>query len=109
MVLNEVLTSLGHRIVSFKSQQEALAFVASANEFHLALLDYSLPDGPGSEIAEEILRRKPGIPVIMMTGFVSEMLPLPYGLRDRVTVLEKPFPLTKVRELIGLFFPPSAV
>ncbi len=34
----------------------------------LAILDYSLPDGTGLEIAEELKRRRPDVPMFLLTA-----------------------------------------
>ena len=70
----QMLKRLGYEVRAFASSTEALsAFRESPRAFDLVLTDMTMPDITGDKLAEEILHLRPGIPVIMCTGF-SERL-----------------------------------
>ena len=59
----------------------------------LVLLDYSLPDLTGREVCIGLLQneRTAHIPVLMMSGHVSEMMQAAADLENVVATIEKPF------------------
>ena len=59
----------------------------------LVLLDYSLPDLRGDQVCERLLQNEAtaGVPVVMMSGHVSEMAATARKYRNIVATIEKPF------------------
>jgi DNA-binding response OmpR family regulator len=59
----------------------------------LVLLDYSLPDLRGDQICERLLQNKAtaGIPVVMMSGHIPEMLATAERCPNVVATIAKPF------------------
>ncbi|HZF28883.1 MAG TPA: ATP-binding protein [Gammaproteobacteria bacterium] len=92
----ETLAELGYEPVGFQSSQAALdAFAADPQRFDLVLTDEMMPGLTGTELAIEIKRRRPDIPIAIMTGYtdsgvaalarsagVSEILRKPLQRRD---------------------------
>jgi PAS domain S-box-containing protein len=71
---NVMLTSLGYRITSRTSSIEALeAFRAHPHNFDLVITDMTMPNMRGDDLARELLKIRPDIPIILCTGF-SEMI-----------------------------------
>jgi PAS domain S-box-containing protein len=69
-LMQELLTSLGYRATVFTSSPEALqAFRADPGAFDLVITDQLMPQLNGSELAREVTRLRPGLPVILCTGF----------------------------------------
>ena len=64
---------------------------AQLGKFDLFLTDFSLPDGCASEFIQELVRYKPDLGVILMTGFSEEALEMEGGWSRQVKVLQKPF------------------
>lgn len=72
----ELLQSYGYEIVPFSSSLGAWeSFRDEADRFDLVLLDQTMPGMTGAELAENILRERPDIPIIMATGFSESMTP----------------------------------
>ena len=59
----------------------------------LVLLDYSLPDLRGDQVCERLLQNEATarVPVVMMSGHVSEMAATARKYRNIVATIEKPF------------------
>ncbi|HEX6704288.1 MAG TPA: PAS domain-containing protein [Albitalea sp.] len=71
----EMLAELGYEPVGFASSVAALeAFRADPDRFDAVLSDEAMPAMNGSELAVEILRLRPALPVVLMSGYVSPML-----------------------------------
>ncbi len=66
----ELLAELGYEVVCRTSSREALAlFRLEPARFDLVLTDQTMPDMTGMEMAREMLVVRPGLPVILATGF----------------------------------------
>ncbi len=67
------LEGLGYRVTIATTCGQALAvFRADPYAFDLVLTDYTMPDRSGLELATELVRLRPDIPVLLTTGHVEE-------------------------------------
>ena len=65
----EMLAELGYEPVGFPSSSAALqAFRAEPRRFELILTDEAMPDLVGTELASEIRKLQPAVPIILMSG-----------------------------------------
>jgi len=70
----EMLESLGYDVVALTNSLEALeTFRAQPDRFDLVITDQTMPHKTGAELARELLRIRPDIPIILCTGF-SEII-----------------------------------
>ncbi len=66
----KMLRRLGYKVVASPESLEALElFRAQPDLFDLVITDQSMPKMTGVELAREILSIRPGVPVILCTGF----------------------------------------
>ena len=71
---DSMLKSLGYHVTSRTSSIEALqAFRARPYDFDLVITDMTMPNMRGDNLAIELLKIRPDIPIIICTGF-SEMI-----------------------------------
>jgi PAS domain S-box-containing protein len=71
----EITAALGYEPVGFTSSDAALgAFQAAPQRFAVVLTDESMPDMSGTELAGEIRRIRPAVPIIVMSGFGGAQL-----------------------------------
>ena len=69
-----VLRSLGYRVTTRTSSVEALElFRARHGDFDLVITDMTMPNMTGADLAREMLAIRPGLPVILCTGY-SEIM-----------------------------------
>ena len=96
-----MLSFLGYRVVSKTSSREALElFRNDPGAFDLVVTDMTMPNMTGVELAQELLRIRPGLPVILCTGFSETITPenaKQYGLRE---VIMKPIILDQLAAVI---------
>jgi len=72
----QMLESLGYKVTGRTSSIEALGlFKAKADSFDLVITDMTMPNMTGDELARELIRIKPGIPVILCTGYSARINP----------------------------------
>ena len=66
----EILEHLGYEVVTRTSSIEALElFRVQADQFDLVITDMTMPNMTGDKLAQELLKIRPGIPIILCTGF----------------------------------------
>jgi PAS domain S-box-containing protein len=71
----EITAQLGYEPVGFDSSAAALkAFRNAPQRFDAVLTDESMPDLIGTELAHEIRRLRPAIPIILMSGYGGAQL-----------------------------------
>ena len=69
-----MLSALGYRVTAVANGPEALkAFRENPDGFDLVITDMTMPGMTGAELSREILKIKPGFPIILCTGF-SEII-----------------------------------
>lgn len=85
-IVKRMLESLGYRVVARTCAIEALeVFKINPDSFDLVVTDMTMPKMTGLDLAEKILRIKPGFPVVLCTGFdvtMNEDKIAEHGLQD---------------------------
>ncbi len=70
----QMLERLGYSVVSYTSSIDALeAFRADATRFDLVITDMAMPNMSGDAMASEMVKIRPGIPILLCTGFSEKM------------------------------------
>ena len=68
----ELLTSLGFSVTHVASTEAALGALANSREIDVVLSDIMMPGGvSGVQLAREIRRRYPDLPIVLTTGYVE--------------------------------------
>jgi len=71
----EMMAELGYEPVGFASSAAALeSFREAPQRFDMVLSDEAMPEMTGSELAREIRRIRPDIPIVLMSGYVTPVL-----------------------------------
>jgi len=100
-VVETMLQYLGYRVTVFKDSREALkAFSEKPSEFDLVITDYVMPNLTGEDIAQEMIRIRSDIPIILCTGYsdlISSQRAMAIGFRERIL---KPFDYREFAELV---------
>ena len=66
----EMLSHLGFDVIHAASPAAALGALADARNIHIVFSDIMMPGGmSGIELAREIRRRRPGLPIVLTTGY----------------------------------------
>ena len=87
----ETIAQLGYEPVGFTSSSAALAALrAEPQRFHAVLSDEAMPEMTGSELALEIRKLRPDIPIVLMSGYVTASLTARARDAGVVEVLSKP-------------------
>lgn len=100
-----MLTRLGYEVVSSRSAREALSlFRQHPERYDLVITDLTMPQMSGDQLADELVRLRPDIPIILCTGFgpgfrsaLSSLEMRSEGIRE---VVMKPFDRTDMAAAI---------
>ncbi|MFC7474811.1 ATP-binding protein [Dankookia sp. GCM10030260] len=98
------LREMGHEVAEARDGEEALIVLGQRPDLRLMVTDYAMPQMNGAELTLAARRRRPGLPVIMITGYAAG---LPGGKPPGVRMLlRKPFRMEEldaaVRDATGL-------
>lgn len=67
----EMLRELGHQVAEAASAREALALLARGDPVDAVITDYMMPDIDGIELARRIDGVRPGLKVLLVTGYMA--------------------------------------
>lgn len=104
MVIQMTLRQMGYDVLAVSNGSEAVAsFLDTSQQFGAVLLDLKMPGMDGWECRRELQRIRPGVPVILMSGFAPTPPPGDLAARIDDVFLTKPFGrkgLTEALELV---------
>ena len=90
----------GYQLLLAASADEALRLVEQLDgPLDLLLTDAVMPGTSGIELARELIGRRPGLPVIVMSGYTEETLNIG-GAGDPIALLRKPFSPRELQQRI---------
>jgi CheY-like chemotaxis protein len=96
-VTRQQLERAGYQVLSMASGGEALERASTLERPpHLLLTDVMMPGMNGTELAEKLRVRYPGLPVIFMSGYTERLMLRRASLPASSISLRKPFSLTEL-------------
>jgi two-component system, cell cycle sensor histidine kinase and response regulator CckA len=90
-VVRRMLEGLGYDVLEAMGPTAALEIVRSDGKVDLLLTDLVMPGGTGRSLAEEVVRVRPGIGVMLMSGYTDDEIVRRGLLPGTATFLQKPF------------------
>ncbi|WP_328765850.1 response regulator [Devosia aurantiaca] len=102
ITLNTVdqLADLGHSPVEAFSAAEALSILKQRDDIGALITDYSMPGMNGVQLAEAARALRPGLPILLATGYAE----LPDDAPTDLPRLEKPFRQEELAQRIASLF-----
>ena len=94
-----MLEDLGHTVLEAGSAAEALAMLESGRSVDLVITDHAMPDMTGMELARRLSQIRPGLKVILATGYAD--LPPMTGEALDLPRLSKPFLQADLAQMIA--------
>lgn len=94
------LAELGHSPVEAFSAAEALAILERRSDIAALITDYSMPGMNGVQLAEAARAIRPGLPILLATGYAE----LPQDAPSDLLRLEKPFQQDDLARRIATLF-----
>ncbi len=98
-----MVTKLGFKIQALSSPRQALElFQQNPERFDLLITDLTMPEMTGIELAEEMHKSAPQLPVILMTGYEKDLEPTSFfGEYGICQLLKKPVTMTQMATAIN--------
>jgi CheY-like chemotaxis protein len=106
-----MLRDLGHDVVAASSGALALEVVRATNALDLVMTDYLMPGMNGAELADQIRRIRPDLPILIVTGYAETLahdkrafpfLPKPYTRSDLASWIAKFVPAKMPKNVVSL-------
>jgi CheY-like chemotaxis protein len=95
-LVEEMLRTLGCDVVHARGAQSALGALADGRRIDLVLSDVMMPGGTnGIELAKEVRRRRPGLPIVLSSGFAESVESQAHDLG--IPLLRKPYALEELQ------------
>ncbi|MBI3847490.1 MAG: tetratricopeptide repeat protein [Planctomycetes bacterium] len=98
-LLTDILTRAGYKVSACTSGRDAMQ-VFQKNNFDIVLTDLGMPEMTGWEVAREIRRSDPTIPIALITGWAVELDDQKVKQNGVDLVITKPFNVEDVLNLI---------
>jgi CheY-like chemotaxis protein len=106
LALGDALSEMGHAVVHAADGETALG-LAAALPFDVLVTDIAMPRLSGLELIPLLRAERPGLPVVMMTGWLppdgAKLLAEPG--KGPMTLLLKPFELSQLAEALARVAP----
>jgi CheY-like chemotaxis protein len=71
LLIDEMLTELGHEVITAENGPSALAVLSAQTEFDLLVTDFAMPVMNGAQVAAEAMKLQPCIAILFITGYAD--------------------------------------
>ncbi|MBK8065529.1 MAG: response regulator [Betaproteobacteria bacterium] len=92
-------------VLAADGEEARSAFAADPQGFDLVLTDQTMPRLTGLELARELLRMRPGLPVILCTGYGEDLPPDAVGAAGLCAIASKPVDVAHILSLFRAHLP----
>jgi two-component system cell cycle sensor histidine kinase/response regulator CckA len=93
-LVERTLTNNGYAVFpAFDSEEAMEIFEREGGNFHLVFSDVVLPGESGIQLVERLLEKKPGLPVLISSGYTDQKSQWPAIREKGYQFLEKPYEL----------------
>jgi len=100
------LVAAGHQVTAVGDPTEALErFTRAPMEFDLVVTDFSMPKLNGLELARAVTAARPGIPILLITGYMQEFAMVELAEAGIQRVLNKPLSTAALLEAVQSVVP----
>jgi PAS domain S-box-containing protein len=82
----DMLSDLGYSVVEAASGEEAVRLISSGERFDVLVTDHLMPGMTGTDLADTVRAAKPGMPVLLVSGYAEHQ-----GIEPALPRLTKPF------------------
>ena len=92
-VVRDVLAAEGHAVDMANCGKDGV-LLATASEYDMVFTDLGMPDMSGWEVAEQLRRIRPGLPVALVTGWGTSLDEGEVRKKGIAAVVQKPFDIS---------------
>ena len=100
-MVQALLRNAGYSVTCFEDPRQALSVLCERPEaFDIVVTDYNMPGLCGLDLARELARLRPGLPVVISSGFVSEELIAAASQAGVRSVMQKEYTLEQLTDIV---------
>ncbi len=99
-LLSAMCQTAGYSVRTTDTAQQGLE-LALSEPFDIILTDLAMPGMSGLEMAREIRKRKPNLPIVLVTGWEVNLSPAQLEAAGITNVLYKPFRIEQLTDIIA--------
>ncbi|WP_420708961.1 response regulator [Erythrobacter sp. WG] len=99
-VAERALTRAGYEVTACANGEEGLAAITEGGAFDLVVSDVVMPGMDGPAMVRAIRARRPGMPVLFMSGYAEEQLRRDIDIPD-MHFIAKPFSVAAIGDKVG--------
>jgi DNA-binding NtrC family response regulator len=101
LITVEYLKELGHQVVAVADAELAVEQVAN-KAFDVVMTDVSLPGMSGIQLAKELIKKYPKLPLVIASGYGSLSVDVLMGQREvNVLLLTKPYDMDTLEKTLS--------
>lgn len=101
-VVSRALRGAGYDTLCTMDGEDAVArLAAEPDRFAAVVLDLTMPGLDGREVFDRLVRAKPGIPVLLISGYPEAEAALRFGADRPAAFLRKPFEVRELRAWVA--------
>jgi len=101
LLLQTALEDLGYQVHLAADSQRALSLAVRLDSLDLLLSDVGLPGLNGRQLAEMLQQERPGLPVVLITGYTEQASSRAEFLGPGMRLMTKPFTLELLAETVA--------
>ena len=99
VIAERTLTLQGYKVICARDGEEALGLLDTHGDIDLLLTDVVMPSMDGPRLGKEVRSKRPGLPIVFMSGYADESLRQEISL-ENVNFLPKPFSVQQLAEAV---------
>jgi CheY-like chemotaxis protein len=96
-----LIESQGHRVTVASGGFEALGLLEHGPGWDVVVLDLNMPDLDGLETLRRLRRLRPGLPVLLATGYADDQTRVSLGALGPLTILPKPYSIEDLQQALA--------
>ncbi len=85
---------MGYQVTAYESCRSTIKAINN-NHFDIALIDYNLPDGCGTDLVRALLEAQPDLPIVLSSG----RIPHAFSETNKVIFVPKPITARGLKQL----------
>ena len=101
LLVMQVLEELGYQAIETADGRQAVPILESSRHLDLLISDVGLPGLNGRQLAEIAREKRPGLPILFMTGYARQAADQAEFLDGGMEIISKPFDIDQLGRRIG--------
>jgi PAS domain S-box-containing protein len=107
-LIKRMLERWGYRVSAYLAQREALdALVSGRLSFDLVVTDFNMPGMSGLDVARVILHARPEMPVVVVSGYITDVLREQAGSAGVRELISKAHEVDELRDVLQRLLQPQ--